>query len=116
MYIGEVLKQRMIDLDIHPAALAEEALVDRKVIDDILSNKLSISEVDTFDLEFIARVLFCSVDYFLDETVRKTDIIHASMNRGESSPFVNKVKGQLQSFANDFLFLSNIMAEVKGGK
>lgn len=109
MYIGGILKQRMQDLNIGLRALADEALVEESQIRDILSDKLSISEIDLMDLDLIAQVLYCNLEYFTNEEIRKSDMINAAMNRGQANSKSNRVKGQLQQFANDFVFLRNLL-------
>lgn len=115
MYIGEILKKRMQDLDIDISTLSDESLVDEEQIIDILDNKLSANEIDEFDLDLISQVLYCKPEYFLNESVREKDILNASMNRGISDPYVNLVKGKLQQFGNDFSFLRRIKESTSEG-
>lgn len=113
MYIGEILKSRMKALDIDVNMLADKSLVDTDLIEDILNDKLSLEEIDEFDLELIAKSLYCDINYFVDEEYRKKDLIHSSMNRGCNDIKSNTVKGQLQVVANDFIFLKQIMSEIQ---
>lgn len=109
MYIGAILKERMSSLNITATELASETLMDETQIIDILSDSVSVSEIDEMDLEFIGQMLYCCPDYFINKDVRNKDIINAAMNRGGKDAKSNKVKGQLQAFANDFLFVKNLL-------
>lgn len=115
MFIGDILDKRMKALNISIEALADDTFLDENYIQEIIEDKVSLEEIDPIDIEFISRVLFCKHDYFTSEDVRNRDIIHASMNRGINESSTNVVKGKLQRFANDFVFLKSVLAEVKGG-
>lgn len=115
MYIGNILKERMECLGVSISTLAEDAFLDEDIVSNIINNKISLQEIDELDLEFISSSLYCDVDYFKCSESRNKDIIHASMNRGICDPKTNIVKGRLQRFVEDFIFLEDIIKEVKGG-
>lgn len=115
MYIGEILKKRMSDLGISISKLSDESLVERNHIEDIINNKIMITEIDKYDLDLISQVLYCNPEYFYNSEARERDILNASMNRGESNFHVNLIKGKLQQFGSDFTFLRSIKEEANEG-
>lgn len=111
MCIGDVLQERMDYFKISKERLSEEALVDMEELSMILSNDISYDEIDEITLEFISQVLYCKPQYFIDKVIRSKDLVNACYNRGKSTPKSNKVKGILQSFAEDLAFLCELQGE-----
>ena len=111
MYIGEILRERMELFGFDVEQLSEEALVEKSLINNILNNKIDVEEIDEIDLEFIARTLYTTSNYFLDKNERDKDMLNVSLNRGISDKKTNIIKAKLQQFANDFVFIKEILAE-----
>ncbi|WP_160676752.1 hypothetical protein [Clostridium sp. C8-1-8] len=111
MGIGALLRERMDYFKISEEKLSDEALVDMDELNSILNNDVSYSEIDEITLEFISNVVYCKPEYFIDEAVRKRDIVNACYNRGDSTPKSNKIKGILQSFTEDLAFLIELKGE-----
>ncbi|MBU3089826.1 hypothetical protein KPL42_15175 [Clostridium gasigenes] len=111
MYIGILIKERMKALGISKDELVENSFVDEEIIDKLLDNKQSISEIDVMDMEFISETLYCKLDYFLDENVRKKDVLNNSLNRGSKSIKSNNVKVKIQDVMENFEMLYTIYEE-----
>lgn len=109
MTISSLLKERMDALGISKEKLVEDSMVESSVVEGLLTGELSVQEVDSTDMEFISSVLMCSVEYFINEEVRKQDLVYVA---GTSDIKANTVMAQLQGFANDFAFLKEIHTEV----
>lgn len=104
-YIGDLLKQRMKALGIEIDKLSNDSLVDKKIIEDLLINKISYEEIDQLDIDFIAQCLYCTSEYFIDEKVREKDIVYASIKQGHNHIEENLVKGKIQQMGADFEFI-----------
>lgn len=115
VYIGGMVKARMEALGVSVSVLAEKTFMEESQINKILNNEVSFDQIDEADLDFISQVLYCKPDYFIDETAQRKDILSSSMNRGCSDVKSNIVKGKLQQFAEDYVFLWDLMNEIKGG-
>lgn len=115
MYIGNVLKQRMKDLKITKDQLIEESFVDDEVVEGLLDDTLSISDVEIDDIEFIAEVLYCTPEYFTSDEKRHEDILSSCLNRGKNSLKSNYVKVRIQSIMEDFEFMNDIYEKVESG-
>jgi len=50
-------------------------------------------------------------EYFIDSAIREKDMILNSLNRGEDSIDSILVKGKIQNFIRDFVFVQNILVE-----
>lgn len=112
MYIGEVLKERMECFNISTEHLSKVSLVDYDVIEKMLNNEVSVSDIDEISLSFISQSLYCEPDYFIDPSIRNSDVIHSSLNRGDSTSKSNEIKGILQMFCDDLSFLMEIKDEI----
>ncbi len=108
MKIGNILKERMDYFGITKDRLCDEALVDSRELDSILNNSICYNDIDELTLEFISQVVYCKPEYFIDETIRQSDIVKGSYNRGDSTYKSNKIKGILQSFVDDLAFLTDL--------
>ncbi|MTI49720.1 MAG: hypothetical protein FH761_17960 [Firmicutes bacterium] len=113
MFIGATLKSRMDTLGITVEKLADEAILDIEFVQKIMNDKVSIHEIDEMDLEFISDVLYCKPEYFYDQSSKEKDLIYSAMNRGIDDTKSSKVKGNIQNFTKDFIFLKNIMSELE---
>lgn len=109
MFVGELVLERMQALGLDVQTLSKNSLVDEAVISQVISNTSSIDDLDEFDLDMICGVLYCSSDYFYSEEARRKDIISGSFNRGDDTPKSMKVKGNIQSFVNDFILMQDMM-------
>lgn len=108
MLIGSVLKERIDAFGFTPEVLADRSFVDLDVINDLLSDKLPIENVDSFDLEMLEESLYCQSGYLKDKSIRSTDVIKSALNRGIGDKDSNIVKGKIQQFAEDLDFLLSL--------
>lgn len=111
MGIGNLLEDRMKSLDISATQLADSVFLDEADIDNILENKVTLNQVDSFDLDLISQALYCKPNYFSDPKIREKDLINSSLNRGISDISTNTIKGRIQQLVNDFDFLRGLMKE-----
>lgn len=110
-YIGRELLDRMDLLGIDVSALSEMTFMDKDALNEILSDKQAYEEIDEFDLSLICSALHCDALYFVDDEVRKKDLLVSTMNRGKDSVKSKNVKAKIQDFVNDFAFVNEIMLE-----
>lgn len=108
VYIGDVVKARMDLFGFTLDRLNEESMLPLNLLEGIIENKISISQIDDFDLNVLASTLYCEPDYFVSEDARNSDVVFASHNRGECTHKSNLVKAKLQNFMKDLLFLKSI--------
>lgn len=109
MFIGTILQERMNSLNKDTDSLSKDSFVDSDLIKKITNNIIGIEDIDSYDLELISDVLFCSPEYFTDEKIRRSDLINSSYNRGTDTFKTAIAKGQIQNFARDFLFVDKII-------
>lgn len=112
-YIGQDVSERMNMLKIKPKRLADETFMDIKDINDILQNRVPLDAIDEFDLKLICSVLHCKPEYFINEDVKKRDLLISTMNRGNDEDKSVNVKAKLQDFISDFAFVNEVLAEVR---
>lgn len=105
-YIGKRLKKRMKLMDVSVDMLSEDSFVDKDLIKNILKNKVSLNDIDEFDLALICSALHCDIAYF---TEGKDDFLSLSVNRGLSMKPV-KVMAKIQDFMNDRDFINSLSA------
>ena len=109
MYIGELLKARLNMFGLSKEQFAENCMFDIEYINAILDNKVSLEEIDDFDLDVISTALFCTPEYFSDENARKQDVVFSSCNRGKDTSRSNYAKGRLQKYMRDMLMLKEAL-------
>lgn len=112
MTIGEILYDRMSVFNLDANALAEISFVDDTIINNLLSDTMLFEELDDFDKEMICNALYCDKEYFVNEQIRKRDIISSSLNRGGDTPQSILVKGRIQSFLSDYIFIKDILNNI----
>lgn len=112
MYIGNILKERMDMFKMSIDKLSEESLVDKEVLEDILNNKLSLKEIDEFDLDFISQVLYCTTEYFSDDKVRENDLVYTSYKKGNRNLKCLSTMGKIIRLAEDFEFINGLYKQV----
>ena len=111
MFIGSHIKDRMELFEMDLTTLSEETFIDEDVLENILEDKITYNDIDKFDIDMIASVLFCVPEYFIDSAIREKDMILNSLNRKEDSIDSILVKGKIQNFIRDFVFVQNILVE-----
>jgi len=110
-YIGSELLDRMNLLGIDISTLSEMTFMDEDVICDIINDKCSYEEIDEFDLSLICSALHCDAHYFIDDEVRKSDLLISTMNRGKDSLKSKNVKARIQDYMNDYAFINEVLLE-----
>ncbi|EOU1743909.1 hypothetical protein [Clostridium perfringens] len=113
MFIGKMVLERMNALGMNAKEVSDNTLIDECVINEILEDKLSISEMDILDVEFLAESLYCTPEYFLDENIRKKDVLNSSLNRGRNSIKSNIIKAKIQVVMEDFGFMNDIYSSIR---
>lgn len=111
--IGKDMKARMDLLRLTPDELADRTFMEKKDIDAILKDKIELEQIDEFDFSLICSALHCRPEFFTDEKVRERDLLVGSMNRGSDNEKSRKVKAKIQDFMNDFVFVTDVLSEVK---
>lgn len=110
-YIGSELQDRMNLLGIDISTLSNIAFLDEDVIRDITNNKIAFEEIDEFDLSLICSALHCDTQYFVNDEVRKKDLLISTMNRGKDTVKSKNVKAKIQDFMNDYVFIHSVFSE-----
>ena len=110
-YIGSELQDRMDLLGIDISALSNMVFLDEDVISDIINDKFAFEEIDEFDLSLICSALHCDTQYFVNDEVRKKDLVISTMNRGKDTVKSKNVKAKIQDFMNDYAFINGILSE-----
>ena len=110
-YIGSELQDRMDLLGIDISTLSNMTFLDEDVICNIINDKFSFEEIDEFDLSLICSALHCDAQYFVNDEVRKKDLLISTMNRGKDTVKSKNVKVKIQDFMNDYAFISEVLSE-----
>jgi len=110
-YIGNELRKRMNMLNIDCSILSKESFVDEDVIKKLIANELAYEEINTFDLELLCNSLHCDTRYFIDDDVKRRDLVFSTMNRTKDTLGSIKVKAKIQDFLNDYIFMKNILVK-----
>lgn len=110
-YIGSELRDRMDLLGIDISTLSNITFLDEDDIRDIVNNKLAFEEIDEFDLSLICSALHCDTQYFINDEIRKKDLVISTMNRGKDTVKSKIVKAKIQDFVNDYAFINGILSE-----
>lgn len=115
MVIGNIIKERMKSLGITQKELLERSFVDEDILNGLISDCISVSEVDIDDIDFISQVLYCTPEYFTEKKVRDNDVLTSSLNRGDIGIKSNNVKVKIQSIMEDFEFMNSIYEKIENG-
>ena len=107
-FIGSILKNRMRVLSVSTNDLELISFVNRDIITDLLLDKLSVSDVDTISMNFIAEALDCNVDYFLDEDIRNCNILKSELKKENPDIKLNKVKATIHGIMENYEMMYNI--------
>lgn len=113
LYIGKDMRDRMKLLGLTVDELASKAFMEKETIDALIQNKITLEDIDEFDLSLICAVLHCNTSFFIDADAKEKDLLTASINRGGDNEKSMKVKAKIQDFMNDFIFITNILSEIK---
>lgn len=108
MNIGKILKERMNLFDISISELSERTLIDENQIKNILQDKLTIEQIDIFDLDVISYELYCTPEYFIDHKTREADVLFTCRNRGTDNLQSILAKARIQKFVRDIVFLEEV--------
>ena len=111
MSIAYLIKERMELLDMDINSLSDKSFMDINTLESIIEEKISLEDVDEFDLNMIASALYCTSEYFFNSDVRERDIITNSLNRGANNTKSIIMKGKIQNFVRDFVFIQAIIDE-----
>ena len=111
MYIGRFLKERMELFNYSIESLSENSLVNAELINSLINNEVEIENIRKLDFELLSSALYCEPQYFLNESVRKNDLVNSSLNRGNDTFKSNLVKARLQSFVNDLFYINGLISE-----
>lgn len=110
LYIGSELSNRMNILNLTVQELADKSFLDENDIKKMMHNDIPYEEIDEFDLNLLCGVLHCKPEYFIDNDVRKTDLLNSTLNRGTDDDKSTKIKAKLQDFMNDFEFINKVLS------
>ena len=110
-YIGNELQERMDLLGINIPTLAEMTFMDEDVLSDIVKNELAYEEIEDFDKALICGALHCDEFYFVDDEVRKRDLLISTFNRGNDSIKSKNAKAKIQDFMKDYAFVNEVLLE-----
>ncbi len=110
-YIGSELQDRMDLLGIDISTLSNMTFLDEAVISNIINDKSAFEEIDEFDLSLICNALHCDTQYFVNDEIRKKDLLISTMNRGKDTVKSKNVKAKIQDFMNDYAFISEVLSE-----
>ena len=108
MYIGNFLQERIKMFGYSVDNFAEEVLMDKQDIQDIINDKVSFEELEPFDICVISNALFCTPRYFIDENERNKDLVYITKDNKGNTIKSNLVKGRLQKYIKDILFLHKV--------
>jgi len=115
MYIGNLIKERMGFYNININKLSDESFINLGILQDIINNKISLKNIDEFDLNMISSVLYCTTEYFINEEIRNNDLVYM-LNCNCNEKFGNDLNiknkmliGKIQNFCKDFIFCNNIL-------
>ena len=111
MSLGYLVKERMGLFDFNIKALSEQTFIEMETLASIIEEKTSINDIDEFDINMIASALYCTPEYFIDESIREKDIINNALNRGADNNVSILIKGKIQNFVRDFIFIQGIIKE-----
>ena len=111
-YIGNELRKRMNIFNMDCSTLSKESFVDEDVIKKLIANKLTYEEIDTFDLELLCNSLHCDTRYFIDNDVKRRDLVFSTTNKAKDTLVSIKVKAKIQDFLNDYIFMKNILLKI----
>lgn len=111
LYIGRFVQDRMDLLGLTADSLAEEAFLEKLDVENIINDNVAFENIDEFDLSLISNVLHCKPEFFINESIRKKDLLMATMNRGNDTEKSMNVKAKVQDFMNDFTFIDRILSE-----
>lgn len=109
MFIGSVLGERMDMLGVSLETLADETMLEKQFIEDILNNRIEFENIDEFDIEVISNALYCDTNYFTDERSRLNDVVLCSKNRGNDTTKSNLAKAKLQSYMRDLIWIKEAL-------
>lgn len=110
-YIGSELRNRMDLLGIDISTLSNMTFLDEAVISNIINDQFAFEEIDEFDLALICSALHCDTQYFVNDEVRKKDLLISTMNRGKDTIKSKNVKAKIQDFLNDYAFINEVLSE-----
>ena len=108
---GCLVKERMELLDMDINSLSDETFVEIETLENIIEEKISLKDIEEFDMNMIASALYCTPEYFIDESIREKDIINNSLNRRADNSVSILMKGKIQNFVRDFIFIQGITQE-----
>ncbi len=107
-YIGKEFSSRMDSLGLNSSSLADMTFMSKESINRIINDEIVYEDIDEFDMSLICNVLHCDPLFFVDEDVRKNDLLYSTMNRGEDTVKSRIVKAKIQDYMNDFSFLERV--------
>lgn len=103
-----ILNDRMKMLGISRNELSEKSLVSKEIIDKLCANQIGWEDIHELDKNLIAHTLYCNLEYFSNEEVRKKDIVTNSFYRGEVCVDVNKIKAKIERLGKDYIYLKQL--------
>lgn len=109
MFIGDIVIERMNLFGYTQQMLAENTMFDIKFVEDIISNKIPVENLDEFDLEVLSNALFCDIDYFVDQKTRQKDVVFCSKNRGTDTTKSNLAKAKIQNYMKDLISIKEAL-------
>lgn len=112
-YIGSEVKERMDSLSLTAETLASKSFLELEDIKSIVNNEIALEDIDEYDFELMCSVLHCKPEFFKDPLVREKDLLVATMNRGNDNKKSIAVKIKIQDFMNDFIFVNEVLAEIR---
>jgi len=105
MFIGNLLQDRLNLFGMSVEQFSDDIMMDSELVQGIISNEISLNDIDAFDLQVISNALYCEPEYFFDLDARNNDVVFCSSNRGDDTACSNLAKAKLQQFVRDVLFL-----------
>lgn len=105
------LQKRMRLLGLSVEELAKKVFIEPQYAQAIFEGKVSLDDVDEFDLSLICSALHCKPEFFIDENVRKRDLLsNANLKKSDNRQSI-KAKARIQDFINDFVFVKEVLSE-----
>ena len=98
-YIGKELRDRIDLLGIDVQTLAENTFMDVEILNTIIDDKLAFEDIDEFNFTLICSALHCNPLYFLDEKVKKQDLLIFSMNKKYDTVKIESSKSSYSGFS-----------------
>lgn len=112
LYIGNDMQDRMNLLGLTVEDVASRTFLEKDDVDAIIHDRIGLPDIDEFDFSLICSVLHCKPEYFTDKTVKDSDLLAVSMNRGSDNEKSLNVKAKLQDYLDDLSFVNEILLEV----